>query len=154
MPLDYSDGAGLLAATGELGLEGIVAKRSSSRYQPGRRSRNWVKVKHRQRSTVVVAGWVPTGSGEVGQLLVGKPGDDQRIHYAGRVELGIGRVAGRNLARLLVPRTRERCAFGWIVRDAVWVDPDVFVAVDHGPATTRGVLREPYFRGVTNHPVW
>jgi len=52
-------GTALLAATAEQGLEGVVAKRLASTYQPGRRTRHWLKVKHYQRETFLVGGFVP-----------------------------------------------------------------------------------------------
>ena len=56
-------GAELLAASREQGLEGIVAKRLGSTYEPGRRSPSWVKVKNVQRQEVVVGGWLPGEGG-------------------------------------------------------------------------------------------
>jgi len=53
------DGARLAAVTREQGLEGIVAKRLDSRYEPGRRSGAWLKIKHTQRQELVIGGWLP-----------------------------------------------------------------------------------------------
>jgi hypothetical protein len=53
------EGAALLAATRAQGLEGVVAKRLHSPYLPGRRTRSWRKVKHYQRETFQVGGYVP-----------------------------------------------------------------------------------------------
>ncbi|MBX6391198.1 MAG: ATP-dependent DNA ligase, partial [Frankia sp.] len=68
------DGPAVLAATAAAGLEGIVAKRRSSAYQPGRRSSDWVKVKNVRTQSVVIGGWEP-GAGSrassIGALLVG-----------------------------------------------------------------------------------
>src|SRR5690606_6108002 len=69
-----ADGAALLAAVEAQGLEGVVAKRRDSRYEPGRRSPAWVKVKVRRHQELVVGGWLPgTGAREptFGSLLVG-----------------------------------------------------------------------------------
>src|ERR1700722_12135049 len=54
-------GAGkrLLQATGEQGLEGVVAKRLDSRYEPGRRTGAWIKIKHLRRQELVIGGWLP-----------------------------------------------------------------------------------------------
>ena len=69
------DGAALLAAEPRAqGLEGIVAKRLGSAYQPGRRSRDWLKVKNVRGQEVVIGGWLPgkgRREGELGSLLVG-----------------------------------------------------------------------------------
>src|SRR3954452_18025031 len=86
------EGKPLLAATVEQGLEGVVAKRLDSTYEPGRRSGAWIKVKNRQRTELWVGGWLPgEGSREnrIGALLVGRRDDDGRLVYAGRVRRGI-----------------------------------------------------------------
>jgi bifunctional non-homologous end joining protein LigD len=70
------DGTALLEATRKQGLEGVLAKRSDSRYEPARRTTAWVKVKHTQRQELVIGGWLP-GEGRrserIGALLVGYP---------------------------------------------------------------------------------
>ena len=88
------DGAALLAATREQGLEGIVAKRLDSPYRPGRRSREWLKVKNVRSQELVIGGWVPgkgRREGELGALLVGYydgEGKERRLRYAGKVGTG------------------------------------------------------------------
>lgn len=48
----------------EQGLEGVLAKRLSSTYLPGRRSPDWVKIKNLRAQEVVIGGWKPgAGSG-------------------------------------------------------------------------------------------
>ena len=68
-------GARLLEMTGAQGLEGLVAKRVNSKYEPGRRSGAWVKVKHTRRQELVIGGWLP-GEGRrrdsIGALLMGR----------------------------------------------------------------------------------
>ena len=105
------DGAAMLAASEQLGLEGIVAKRSTSRYELGKRSRQWLKVKHRRQQELVVGGWVE-GQGSrrasIGALLVGYYDDDGALHFAGRVGSGF---RDRDLAmwtQLLADRARRR----------------------------------------------
>src|SRR5439155_20714150 len=84
------DGKALLAATGEQGLEGVMAKRLDSRYEPGRRSGAWIKVKNRRSTEVVIGGWLP-GEGRrksFGALLVGRYDADGNLRYGGRVGTG------------------------------------------------------------------
>ena len=75
VPPAYDDGAALLAATREQGLEGVVSKRRASTYQPGRRSKDWVKLPHRRVQSCLVGGWRPeTGiDHRLGALLLGVP---------------------------------------------------------------------------------
>ena len=75
------DGAALLEASRRQGLEGIVAKRLASPYRPGRRSRDWLKVKNVRSQEVVIGGWLPgkgRREGELGALLVGYYDDGKR----------------------------------------------------------------------------
>ena len=97
-------GVALLEATGQQGLEGVVSKRLASRYEPGQRSRSWLKFAHRRRTSWVVGGWRPeTGSASrLGAVLVGQPTPDGLL-YRGRVGSGIAGKVGPMLRELLEP---------------------------------------------------
>ena len=151
----YDDGAALHTATREQGLEGIVAKRRDSRYQPGRRSPDWIKTPHRHHQSAVVGGWRPeTGnSAQIGALLLGVPDEDGALLYSGRVGSGIsGSVSARLLARL-APLHTDSSPFADDVpridaHGAVWCVPEVVVEVRHLGWTTGHRLRQPVFRGL------
>src|SRR5215208_6554672 len=85
-------GAALLSASREQALEGIVAKRLDSRYEPGRRTSAWIKVKHTNRQELVVGGWLRADMGRsaaLGALLVGHwEGEPPRLRYVGKVGIG------------------------------------------------------------------
>ena len=81
------DGELLLGATKERGLEGVVAKRLTSIYVPGRRSRDWIKVKNVCRQEVVIGGWLAGSgrrTGRIGALLVGYY-DETGLRFTGKV---------------------------------------------------------------------
>jgi bifunctional non-homologous end joining protein LigD len=92
------EGARLSAATREQGLEGIVAKRLDSRYEPGRRPGTWVKIKHTLRQELVIGGWLP-GEGRrtdrIGALLMGYY-DGREFRYAGRPRRAPATTAARD----------------------------------------------------------
>lgn len=145
-------GAAMLETSRELALEGVVAKRSESRYEPGRRSRQWLKVKHRRRQELLVGGWVE-GKGSrhttVGALLVGYHDDDGSLRYAGRVGSGF---TERDLAvwdELLRARARAESPFigPGIPRDARFVVPELVVEVAFTEWTADGRLRHPVLLG-------
>jgi bifunctional non-homologous end joining protein LigD len=145
-------GAALVAASRDLGLEGIVAKRRASRYQPGRRSRDWLKVKHRRRQELVVGGWLE-GQGArratVGALLVGHWDDAGELRYAGRVGSGF---SARDLDlwhSLLAERAVDTRTFapGPVPREAHFVRPDLVVEVAFTDWTADGRLRHPVYLG-------
>jgi bifunctional non-homologous end joining protein LigD len=96
------EGRELLAAAGEQRLEGVVAKRLDSPYRPGKRTDEWLKVKHVNRQELVIGGWLPgkgARAGRLGALLMGyyEPGDgksdDER---GGGREIGGRREDGRS----------------------------------------------------------
>ncbi|MFW6774200.1 non-homologous end-joining DNA ligase [Nocardioides sp. CPCC 205120] len=159
VPPTYDDGAMLLAATDQQGLEGIVSKRAGSTYQPGARSRDWLKFPHRRRESYVVGGWRPeTGStSRLGALLVGTP-TASGLLYRGRVGSGIAGKAGPVLRDLLAPLERPTSPFADEVPrvDAAgthWVDPVVVVDVEAlglggAPEESGARLRQPSYRGV------
>ena len=103
-------GAGVLAASQENGLEGVVAKRLSSTYRPGLRSPDWRKVKNIRTQSVVVGGWRPgqgRRAGGIGSLLVGVPDDEGRLVYVGHVGTGFSDQDLRDLQRS-VHRAEDR----------------------------------------------
>lgn len=90
--IHVGDGAALFAATKEMGLEGVVAKRLDSRYRPGLRSRSWTKTKHFQTRTFALLGWLPPEQwrGDRGCVALGLD-STAGIARAGVVESGYGR---------------------------------------------------------------
>jgi bifunctional non-homologous end joining protein LigD len=75
VPPTFTDGPALYAATREQGLEGVVSKRLTSRYLPGIRSEDWLKLPHRRSMAVVIGGWRPETdqTDRIGSVLVGVP---------------------------------------------------------------------------------
>lgn len=154
VPAAYDDGAMLLDATAQQGLEGIVSKRLSSRYEPGARSRHWLKFPHRRRESYVVGGWRPeTGSSNrLGSVLVGEPTPDGLV-YRGRVGSGIAGKAGPLLLAALEPLARGTSPFAEQVPkvDAVgtrWVEPRLVVDVEALGRSRQDRLRQPAYCGL------
>jgi bifunctional non-homologous end joining protein LigD len=149
-----TDAAGLLDAVTAQGLEGLVAKRLDSRYEAGRRSSAWRKIKVRRGQEVVVGGWKAgegNRAGSIGSLLVGYY-DQGRLVYAGRVGSGLTDTEIRALRRLFDGRVRATCPFAEPPtreeqRGATWVEPDVVVDVAFGEWSRDGRLRHPSYRG-------
>lgn len=151
----YDDGAALWEATRAHGLEGVVAKRRSSPYRPGRRSPDWVKAAHRAGRTAVVGGWraESTGSGRLGALLVGAPDADGRLAYLGRVGSGLSARLAADLMGRLAPLRRAESPFAQPVppadaAGATWCEPSVLVDVTYLARTAQGRLRHPVLRAV------
>ena len=83
-------GAALLAASREHGIEGLIAKRLGARYEPGKRSRSWLKVKNWDQRELVSGGYVPTPAGGIEALLLGELAAGE-LRYVGRVDFGLRR---------------------------------------------------------------
>jgi bifunctional non-homologous end joining protein LigD len=152
----YEGGRALLDATAEVGLEGVVAKRLDSPYEPGRRSRNWLKVKNHWQQEFVVGGWLP-GQGArhttLGALLIGcyeSTDPDAELRYAGRVGTGMKESDLQQFKKLLEERARDTSPFEPRprVKDARWVEPDLVVQVRFAEWTSAGVVRAPAYLGL------
>ncbi len=147
-------GAELLAATADQGLEGIVAKRLDSPYQPGLRSRDWQKIKRVGRQEFVVGGWL-AGKGRrsrsVGALLLGVYEADGVLRYVGRVGSGFSDAELERLAVLLAPLAREESPFAAgprPPRGALFCEPRLIAEVEFAEWTAAGSLRQPSYKGL------
>jgi bifunctional non-homologous end joining protein LigD len=143
------------AASVANGLEGVVAKRLDSPYEPGVRSGSWLKLKNVLRQEVVVAGWKPgqgNRAGLIGSLLVGVYADGQLL-YSGHVGTGFSDETLRMLTRLLESLRRPDNPFDGPVpaeysRPAVWVEPRLVVEVTFDRWTRAGRMRAPAYQGL------
>jgi bifunctional non-homologous end joining protein LigD len=146
------EGAALLEATAAMGVEGVVAKRLDSSYEPGRRSQAWVKVKNVNDQDVVIGGWTPGAGGRgghLGALAVGVM-EDGDLLYAGKVGTGFTEQTLALLKRELEPRRRDDSPFSGRQppKGTVFVDPELVAAVEFREWTKSGTLRAPSFKGL------
>jgi bifunctional non-homologous end joining protein LigD len=147
-------GRDVLKATAEQRLEGIVAKRLDSPYEPGARTSAWIKIKNVGRQELVIGGWLP-GEGRrerrIGALLVGVHDPDGAFRYAGRVGTGFSDAELDRLGKLLAARRREDSPFTAgerPPRGAVFVEPELVAEIEFGEWTSAGVLRHPSYKGL------
>jgi len=154
-PVHLGEGQDLLDVAEQQGLEGIVAKRLGSHYEPGKRTRQWIKVKVRREQELVVGGWLEGKegrSGRLGSLLVGYHEGDV-LRYAGRVGTGFKAEELERLEGLLVdlavdgspfdpppPRPVERLG-------PHFCRPELVVQVAFAEWTGDGRLRHPSYLG-------
>ena len=143
------DGAALLAATREQNLEGIVAKRTSSLYFPGTRSKEWLKIKNRQLVELVIGGFT-SGEGNrattFGALLVGHPRtpNSERLRFAGGVGTGFDQATVEILAGRLGEMRTDDCPFEFIPRhqrEVTWVEPVIRIRLEIAEFTNDGLVR-------------
>ena len=153
----FDDGAALLAAVREQGLEGVMAKRSASLYAPGKRSRDWLKVKLVQRQEFLICGWTKghgARSERFGALALGQRSGDELV-YVGNCGTGFSDAVIDDLVARLMPLRRATTPFAIEpampkVRkgDVVWVEPQLVCEVEFAEWTHDGHLRAPSFQAL------
>ena len=146
----------MVEASRAQGLEGVVAKRLDSRYEPGRRSGAWIKIKHRRRAEFVVGGWMPGEGGRrgrIGSLLAGYHDEDGALRYAGRVGSGLREDDLERLAALLEPLQRRTSPFEGRQpgRQARFAEPKLVVRVEFAEWTHSRTLRAPVYAGLVEN---
>ena len=151
----YPDLDDLWAVTCEHGLEGVVAKRRASTYQPGRRSTDWVEATHRSTRTALVGGWLPVVGSRTspGSLMLGAPDRNGRLRWLGRVGSGLAGSSGTIVAGRLGSLAQSTSPFEEALpaADTVgvrWCQPIVLVDIVYKTRTRAGRLRQPVLRGV------
>lgn len=149
-------GSAVLKASAQQGLEGVVAKRVTSRYRPDTRSPDWRKIKNERHQEAVVGGWrhgKGVREGTIGSLLLGvhRP-DGSGLAYVGRVGTGFDDATLRMLTERLGPLVTDSCPLDDVpaehARDATWVRPALVVEVAFDRWTRDGRLRHPIYRGL------
>ena len=146
------EGSALLAATRELGIEGIVAKRLDSSYQPGARNSGWLKIKNVLEQDVVVGGWTPGEGGRsstLGSLVAGLY-DDGKLTYVGKVGTGFTEKTLALVQRELAPLKRDGSPFQGRQppKGTIFVEPKLVARVELREWTRSGTMRAPSFKGL------
>jgi bifunctional non-homologous end joining protein LigD len=153
----FDDGEALFAAAKEQGLEGVIAKKADSRYQPGRRTGDWLKVKTHQEQEFIVAGYTKGKGRRAGRLgsLVLAVRRGGELTYAGNVGTGFSEEEIDRLVKRLRPLERSSAPFREVptmpkVRkdDVVWVEPELVAEVEFAQWTHDDRLRAPVYKGI------
>jgi len=146
-----TDGLAAFRLAAEKGWEGIVAKDEASRYEPGRRSPRWLKVKCRRDAEFVIGGFLlpETPRLHFGALLVGLT-EGAAVRYCGRVGSGFSEETVVDLLGRMRPLQTDRCPFEPDPKEkgALWVEPRLVAQVAYAEWTEEGRLRQPSFLGL------
>jgi bifunctional non-homologous end joining protein LigD len=155
------DGTAFFEAASKLGVEGMVAKLRRSRYEPGRRTGAWLKIKIRPEQEFVVGGWTP-GSGnarDLGALAIGVYEGD-KLRFAGKVGSGFTGAIRADLLKRLKPLVQDdppfdpappkdyRGRWGGDLKDITWVRPEIVIRAEIGGWTRDGQVRQTAYKGI------
>jgi bifunctional non-homologous end joining protein LigD len=153
----FDDGKALYEAAKQQRLEGIMAKRLDSRYFPGRRTRDWLKVKTHGEQEFVIAGYTKgTGrrASSFGSLVLGYFRGNELV-YAGNVGTGFNSREIDKLLEKLRPLRRDTAPFREVPKmpkvrrsDVIWVEPKLVCEVEFAEWTHDGRLRAPSYKGL------
>lgn len=144
------DGESLFEAAREHHLEGIMAKVRDSKYYPGKRSENWMKVKIRNTRECVVIGYNP-GTGErsltFGGLHIAEQIDGKLV-YRGKVGTGFDESLLKSISKQLKGLEETAKPIGNKVMDektSKWVKPSIVAEISYASLTPDKMFREPVF---------
>jgi bifunctional non-homologous end joining protein LigD len=157
LPPSFTDisGTELLDTARAHRLEGVIGKLVESRYEPGRRSRSWIKTPLVDTQEVVIGGWRAGGgrrAGTIGSLLLGAQ-SPTGLRYLGHVGTGFTDAMLHDLSTRLTPLARPDSPFDAPIpkehaRDAHWVQPELVGEVEYRQLTNDGLLRHSSWRGL------
>src|SRR5690349_7891465 len=143
------DGIALHAAAIASGLEGVIGKRKDSRYEAGRRSGSWLKIKPTHSADFVIGGYT-RGKGSrasLGSLLVGY-WDRGKLHYASHVGSGFNDRSLADVKARLDTLRIDQCPFAEkpeVNAPVTWVEPKLVAEIEFHQWTEDGSLRAPVF---------
>jgi bifunctional non-homologous end joining protein LigD len=169
-PIRYSgeisgDVKTLLNEVQRRGLEGLIGKQRSSKYEPGRRSGAWIKLKAANEQEFVIGGYTPPAGSRkhFGAILVGYY-DDKKLKFAGKVGSGFTGKSLSSLYNKFRKEERDDCPFvdlpskqggAWVqgitpsmTKKMHWVNPKFVAQIKFAEWTRDGKLRQPVFLGL------
>ena len=154
--------AQVIEAVRSLGLEGVIAKRRGSAYQPGERSSDWLKLKLENQQEFVIGGFRPDGR-SIDALVVGYY-EDKRLKFAAKVRAGFTPHIRDQLRNRLEPLQIPDCPFADLptagrsrwgggipaedMREFAWTRPELVAQIRFVEWTTEGRLRHAAFLGL------
>ncbi len=155
------EGEAFYAAAKANRVEGVIAKLRRSRYEPGRRTNAWLKLKIRPEQELVVGGWTP-GEGnarDLGALAVGVY-EDGKLRFSGKVGSGFTGAIRKDLLARLKPLATDdppfdppppkdyRGRWGGDLANITWVRPELVIRAELGGWSRDDIVRQAAFKGI------
>jgi bifunctional non-homologous end joining protein LigD len=150
----YSDhilesGKSFFRASKEKDLEGIMAKRADSKYYPGKRSPDWLKIKHHKTADAIIAGYTePAGGRKYFGALILAAKDGNRLTYIGHTGTGFNQDSLKEMYELLQPLVQTKSPFDEKIKTnspVTWVKPELICEIKYSEITNDGKFRHPVF---------
>ncbi|KAA9042193.1 DNA ligase D [Ginsengibacter hankyongi] len=155
----YSDhilekGKSFFKVSEEKDLEGIMAKKMDSKYYPGKRTSDWLKIKHHKTQEAIIAGYTqPLGARKYLGALILAIKDGKRFKYIGHTGGGFNQNSLKEMFEKLQPLVQEKSPFDEKIKTnspVTWVKPQLICEVKFAEITADGKLRQPVFLHLRN----
>ena len=152
--IKYSDhiienGKSFLQVSKERDLEGIMAKKIDSKYYPGKRTTDWLKIKNHKTTEVIIAGYTePAGSRKYFGSLILAVKEGNKFIYMGNAGTGFNGQSLKELFDLFQPLVQKKFPFQEKIKDnskITWIKPELVCEVKYSEITADGKLRHPVF---------
>lgn len=144
------DGQGLAKAAREAGLEGVMVKDKTAKYQPGQKSTSWIKVKFRNDDECTIIGYTK-GQGDrvgtFGALHLAKLEGEKWVYF-GKVGSGFnGESLKTVLAQLKSCKVKTKYIDVAIEEESrtTWIAPVLKCKIKYASMTNNNTYREPVF---------
>lgn len=157
--LKYSDhiianGKNFFQVSKRNGLEGIMAKEMNSKYFPGKRTSEWLKIKNHKTEEAIIAGYTPpSGSRKYfGSIILAAKKEDKFI-YMGNAGTGFNQQSLKELYELFQPLVQKRSPFDEKIKNnskVTWIKPALICEVKFTEVTADGKFRHPVFLHLRN----
>lgn len=138
-----NSGTALYEMAKKKSLEGVVAKRKDSLYYPGKRTKDWIKIKYLQSDDFVVCGYIEKDEG-VTSIILGQYNGAGMLVHKGHVTLGVSRQEFYQMTST----PRVAAPFDLIEQGAVYIEPRLVCLVEYMKRTKSGGMRQPVFKGL------
>jgi bifunctional non-homologous end joining protein LigD len=146
------DGVELFNMVTARDLEGIIAKRADSAYLPGKRTRDWLKIKNHNTQEAIIAGYTePRGSRPYFGALILAIYENEKLRYVGHSGTGFSNQLLKQLYEMLQPLKINVTPFDEkipINGKVTWVKPKLVCNVKYTELTADGIMRHPVFMGL------
>ncbi len=157
--IKYSDhiaewGKPFFNAARQKGLEGIIGKKKNSKYYPGTRTSEWLKIKNHKTQEAIIAGYTqPSGARKFFGALILAVNDGKKLKYIGHTGGGFNYQSLKEMYKLLQPLKTDTSPFEEIIKTnapVTWVRPKLVCEVKFAEITSEGKLRQPIFLHIRN----